>query len=69
MLADLVPDYLSEVPQDPFSGKPLLYRRNAKGYVLYSVGLDGRDDGGQPMDQENVFGDMLLDKPAEGPEE
>ena len=68
-LADLVPDYLPEVPLDPFSGKPLVYRREATGYVLYSVWRDGQDDGGQPMDEEYVFGDMLLDEPPEGQEE
>jgi len=46
-LAQLVPDYLPAVPIDPFSGKPPIYRLDAeKGYVLYSVGADGKDDGG-----------------------
>jgi len=45
-LADLVPEYLSSIPEDPFSGKPLLYRAAGRGYRLYSVGPDGRDDGG-----------------------
>jgi hypothetical protein len=39
-LEDLVPDYLPAVPEDPFSGHPLVYRRQADGYVLYSVGLE-----------------------------
>ncbi len=70
MLADLVPDYLSEVPQDPFSGKPLVYRRDAKGYALYSVGSDRCDDGGQPGNYGIEPGtDMLLDEPAEEQEE
>jgi ABC-type transport system involved in multi-copper enzyme maturation permease subunit len=45
-LADLVPEYLVEPPADPFDGKPLRYRRLADGVVVYSVGLDGVDDGG-----------------------
>jgi hypothetical protein len=64
-LADLVPEYLTEVPRDPYSGKPLVYRRDAKGYVLYSVGSDGRDDGGQPGEPFEPDTDMLLDKPSE----
>jgi hypothetical protein len=32
---------------DPFSGKPFIYRRTAGGYLLYSVGPDGVDDGGR----------------------
>lgn len=31
---------------DPFTGQPLRYKRLAKGYVVYSVGEDGADDGG-----------------------
>jgi hypothetical protein len=45
-LADLVPAYLPAVPLDPFDGQPLRYRRTDGGAVVYSVGEDGRDDGG-----------------------
>ena len=45
-LDDLIPKYLARVPTDPFSGEPLLYRRLEDGVVLYSVGLNGRDDEG-----------------------
>jgi len=44
----LVPQFLSTGPLDPMSGEPLHYRPNANGFVLYSVGEDGRDDGGDP---------------------
>jgi hypothetical protein len=41
------PEKLPEpVPVDPFDGQPLRYKKLAKGYVVYSVGEDGRDDGG-----------------------
>jgi len=33
---------------DPFSGGPLLYRPSPKGFVLYSVGPDQKDNGGAP---------------------
>jgi len=46
-LGDLVPQYLSTVPADPFDGKPLRYHRLEKGYVVYSVGPDGEDNGGR----------------------
>ena len=46
-LVDLVPDYLPAVPEDPHSGRPLCYRRQTDGYRLYSVGRNGRDDGGE----------------------
>jgi hypothetical protein len=34
------------VPADPFDGKPLRYRRNRDGIVVYSVGLDLTDNNG-----------------------
>jgi len=47
-LEALVPDILKAVPADPFGRGPLQYRRDGETYVLYSVGPDGRDDGGRP---------------------
>ena len=49
-LSQLVPAYLDGVPEDPFDGKPLRYKRLAKGYVVYSIGHDGKDDGGKEVD-------------------
>ena len=43
---DLAPDFLPSVPLDPFTGKPLRYRRTSEGFVVYSVGEDRKDDGG-----------------------
>jgi hypothetical protein len=49
-LPALVPTYLRAAPHDPFAERtPLLYRRAGAKYVLYSVGPDGRDDGGRPL--------------------
>jgi hypothetical protein len=45
-LADLAPKYVAAVPLDLFSGKPLVYKLQEGGYVLYSVGVNGQDDGG-----------------------
>lgn len=36
------------LPPDPFTGKALLYRKTPVGFVLYSVGMDFKDDGGMP---------------------
>lgn len=45
----LVPKYLATAPVDFMDGKPLRYRPDPSGgYWLYSVGLDGKDDGGDP---------------------
>lgn len=49
----LVPVYLKRVPDDPFALQgPLRYRRTGQKYVLYSVGPDGKDDGGTPIDNQ-----------------
>jgi hypothetical protein len=45
-LADLAPKFLPEVPSDLFAERPLNYKPDANGYLLYSVGLNGKDDGG-----------------------
>lgn len=42
----LVPVLLDALPVDPFSGAPLRYVAGTDGYVAYSVGPDGVDDGG-----------------------
>jgi hypothetical protein len=46
-LAELARAYLPEVPADLFGGKPLAYKPSANGYLLYSVGPNGKDDGGR----------------------
>ncbi len=38
--------YINEIPIDPFSDKPLVYKKTNEGFILYSVGLDYKDDGG-----------------------
>ncbi len=45
-LEELVPGYLAAVPQDPLSGGPMRFRIEPGAYTVYSVGLDGDDDGG-----------------------
>jgi len=45
-LNELTPILLAEVPEDPFTGAELKYRRTEKGYLIYSVGPDRKDDGG-----------------------
>ncbi|MCW5556148.1 MAG: hypothetical protein KIS67_28840 [Verrucomicrobiae bacterium] len=45
----LVPTYLAAVPTDPFDGRPLRFRLLTRGYVIYSIGPDGQDNGGKDM--------------------
>jgi len=48
-LAELVPDYLPSVPGDPFAAadRPIGYVPHAPRPVLYSVNIDGVDEGGR----------------------
>ena len=46
-IADLVPKYLPAVPLDPYDGAPLRLRLLKDGLVIYSVGDNRQDDGGQ----------------------
>jgi len=66
-LDDLVPAYLKTVPQDPFSGKPLVYRPQGTNWLLYSVGPDRVDDGGKTVAASPAFsgikGDVFFDSP------
>jgi len=48
-LSELVPQYLPDVPDDPFDGAPLRYRCLEAGFAVYSVGEDRGDDGGRPL--------------------
>ena len=46
-LAELVPDFIAEVPVDTHSQKPLIYRRQEGGtFLLYAVGKNRTDDDG-----------------------
>lgn len=45
-LDELVPKYLDEVPLDPFSDRPLVYRVTDGKHCLYTVWTNGVDDGG-----------------------
>ena len=46
-LEELVPALLPELPVDPFTGKPLVYRREGDGFIVYSLGSNQKDDGGR----------------------
>ena len=48
-LDELAPEFFPLVPIDPYDGKPLRYHSDADGtFLLYCVGEDGVDDGGDP---------------------
>jgi hypothetical protein len=67
-LEQLVPKYLPELPDDPFTGRPLIYRPQGASYLLYSTGPDLDDDGGSAIPGDVLFGngDFTLD-PTDAP--
>ncbi|MCL6475938.1 MAG: hypothetical protein K6U75_12905 [Firmicutes bacterium] len=46
---------------DPFSNQPFVYRPQGDRYMLYSVGPNGKDDGGQPFHE----GRLRRDQPGD----
>jgi len=66
-LAELAPKYLEKVPDDLFSGKPLVYRPDEKGFLLYSVGPDGKDDGGRGPTDDPKGDDIAVRIPVPTP--
>lgn len=46
-LDELVPDYIATIPEDPFDpGQPLRMARRDDRLIIYSLGPNGTDDGG-----------------------
>jgi hypothetical protein len=62
-LAELEPTYLEKVPGDLFSGKALIYRPEENGYLFYSVGVNGKDDGGRWYDDDPPGDDLRVHMP------
>jgi hypothetical protein len=59
-LAKLVPEFVQTVPVDCMDGHDLRYRLNADGtFLLYSVGDDGVDNGGDPTPQKGKSHDFF----------
>lgn len=68
-LTDLVPKYVAQVPKDIFVDADLHYRRKGDGYLLYSVGVNGKDDGGRGYEDQTVdepCDDLVVRMPGAG---
>jgi hypothetical protein len=68
-LAALAPRFVSQLPNDVVTGKPVVYHRLSDGeFQLYSIGWDGKDDGGtpgkRPFDEKE--GDWVWSYPQNG---
>jgi hypothetical protein len=62
-LSDLLPEYMADLPLDPFDGKPLRFKQTDGKIIIYSIGPDEIDDGGAPYDQETNKGDVIFELP------
>lgn len=62
-LEALTPEYIGELPMDPYSGQPYGYRVTSEHAVVYSVGEDRVDDRGAVLKYsegtERMEGDIV----------
>jgi len=56
-LADLSPVFLKSIPPDPFTEKAFLFRDRR----LYSVGCNGKDDGGKRGGDKGEYDDVVFE--------
>lgn len=63
-LSELAPALSQRVLEDLFSGKSHLYRKTADGYLLYSVGPNGEDDGGSSWEDRRGGDDFKIRLPV-----
>jgi len=56
-LKELSPESLSGLPRDPFTEKDYIYRKKDKGFIVYSVGDNLKDDGGVSQNIKKWSGD------------
>jgi len=61
-LDELVPKFLPYVPTDPYTGEPMKLAVKDAGVIVYSVGPDLKDDGGQEIKskQPPLEGDVAI---------
>jgi hypothetical protein len=53
----LSPQFIEKLPHDIIGGEPLIYRRTADGtFLLYSIGWNEKDDGGQQVTAQTKNG-------------
>jgi hypothetical protein len=63
-LSDLAPKYLDKIPDDLFTGQPLVYRPTEKGFLLYSFGPNGKDNEGRGPDDDPMGDDIGVRVPV-----
>jgi len=51
----LCPRYLEKPLLDPFTGTPLILKQNSSGMVIYSVGRERKDEGGEILNHDHYW--------------
>ena len=64
-LDQLAPKHLKAVPLDPMWGVPFVYIQTEKGYRLYGLGKNGRDDTGRTHNEFDDADDLAIIVPPE----
>ena len=59
-LDSIAPSFLEVIPADPFDGKPIRFKKLTKGYVVYSIGKDAKDNGGKEKGDSETDYDLTL---------
>jgi hypothetical protein len=62
-LKELSPKYMPEIPKDLFCDGDYHFQRRGKGYLLYSVGPNGKDDGGRSASDDPKKYEHAADPP------
>jgi hypothetical protein len=63
-LGELVPAIVDKLPVDVHTASPFIYKRDDAGYLLYSAGDNGKDDGGSNEMQSVLAGRSVYDDGA-----
>jgi hypothetical protein len=59
-LGKLAPEYIGRIPVDDFGRREFVYRKTDTGFLLYSLGKNGRDDGGEGWSEQNEEADDVV---------
>jgi hypothetical protein len=66
-ISQLAPKYLKKVPVDPFGkGEIWRYKRNGDTFLAWSVGPDGKDDGGKSIPPRKNNGRVIIMQDSKG---
>lgn len=53
--SELVPEHIDSIPLDPMDAKPMRYKKTEDGAIVYSVGSDRVDNGGNPGQNNGIL--------------